>query len=139
MKTIRALNGVVPVVQTPLLADGNFDPVGQARLINFLNKKKVNGFWGLGTGSEDMNLTFAKRKAAAETICKANAGVAPLVLGCGFFCLEDTMNFIEEIQHHEFDAYHYMPYHPLMSREDSVHIQTDCRFFSEASFYVHIS
>ena len=134
MKTM-SLEWSRAVVQTPLLADGNFDPVGQARLINFLNKKKVNGFWGLGTGSEDMNLTFAKRKAAAETICKANAGVAPLVLGCGFFCLEDTMNFIEEIQHHEFDAYHYMPYHPLISRERIAYIYKRIVDFSEAAMY----
>lgn len=139
MKTIRALDGVVPVVQTPLFGDGSFDPVGQVKLINFLNKKKVNGFWGLGTGSEDMNLTFEKRKAAAETICKANAGVTPLVIGCGFFCLEDSLSFIEETQNQEFDAYHYMPYHPLISRERIAYIYKRIADFSQKPVFMYTS
>ena len=61
MKACRELKGVIPVVQTPLNADGSIDHAGQARLIDFLVDAGVGGFWTLGTNSEDMNLTFAKR------------------------------------------------------------------------------
>ncbi len=113
----RAIEGVVPVVQTPLQADGSVDDKGQRRLIEFLIGKEVAGFWCLGTGSEDMDLTFDKRLTAARAVCEANAGRKPLVLGAGFFALEDMLNFIDATSDLEFDAYHVMPYHPLLSLE----------------------
>jgi len=69
----------------------------------------------LGTGSEDMNLSFAKRLEVAQTACGANAGKTPLILGAGFFALEDIYSFIEETKELEFDAYHVMPYNPKLS------------------------
>src|SRR3990170_5155703 len=114
MKACRELKGVIPVVQTPLKADGSIDHAGQARLINFLVDSGVGGFWTLGTNSEDMNLTFAKRLEAAETLTKTNRGRLPLVLGSGFFCIDDIRAFMDATRDLEFDAYHVMPYHPLL-------------------------
>ena len=62
----RELKGLIPVVQTPMNEDGSLDLDGQARLIEFLHDKNVGGYWVLGTGSEDMNLSFEKRVAAAQ-------------------------------------------------------------------------
>jgi dihydrodipicolinate synthase/N-acetylneuraminate lyase len=115
MKETRALNGIVPVVVTPVHADGSIDTEGLSRLINFLVDKDVGGFWCLGTGSEDMDLTFEKRLTVAKTICAANAGRKPLVLGSGFFALEDMTNFLDATKGLQFDAYHVMPYQPVMS------------------------
>jgi 4-hydroxy-tetrahydrodipicolinate synthase len=69
----------------------------------------------LGTGSEDMNLSFRKRLEVARAACEVNAGKTPLILGAGFFALEDIFNFIEETRELEFDAYHIMPYNPKLS------------------------
>jgi 4-hydroxy-tetrahydrodipicolinate synthase len=113
----RALKGIVPVVVTPVLADGAIDVEGLKRLINYLVAKDVGGFWTLGTGSEDMDLTFEKRLTVARTICAANAGRKPLVLGSGFFALEDMKNFMDATRELQFDAYHVMPYQPVMSLE----------------------
>ena len=33
------------------------------------------------------------------------------------FLLEDTLNFIDETNKLDFDAYHIMPYHPKLSME----------------------
>ena len=111
----RPVRGIVPVVSTPLTKEEDIDVPGLRRLIEFLIDKKIGGLWVLGTGSEDMNLTFSKRLEVARTICEANAGKIPLMLGAGFFAMEDILNFIRETEGLEFDAYHVMPYHPLLS------------------------
>ena len=111
----RPVRGIIPVVDTPLTADEDIDVAGLKRLIEFLNTKKIGGLWVLGTGSEDMNLSFEKRLTVARTACEANAGKTPLILGAGFFALEDIFNLIEETKDLEFDAYHVMPYNPKLS------------------------
>jgi dihydrodipicolinate synthase/N-acetylneuraminate lyase len=111
----RPVRGIVPVVDTPLNAEEDIDVPGMKRLIEFLNTKKIGGLWVLGTGSEDMNLSFTKRLKAARAACEANAGKTPLILGAAFFALEDIFNFIEETKGLEFDAYHVMPYNPKLS------------------------
>lgn len=113
----RPLEGVIPVLQTPLTADGAIDHEAIARHIDFLIGKEVGGFWALGTGSEDMNLTFAKRLAVAESVTNANDGRVPLILGAGFYCMEDSIEFMRQTEGLEFDAYHVMPYHPLLSKD----------------------
>jgi len=113
----RALRGVIPVVVTPMHADGSIDVEGQKRLIQFLVEKDVGGLWALGTGSEDMDLTFDQRLTAARAVCEANAGRKPLVIGAGFFALPDIKDFMDVTRDLEFDAYHVMPYHPLLSME----------------------
>jgi dihydrodipicolinate synthase/N-acetylneuraminate lyase len=111
----RPVRGIVPVVDTPLTADEDIDAPGLKRLIEFLNSKNIGGLWVLGTGSEDMNLSFAKRIKVARAACEANAGKTPLILGAGFFALEDIFDFITETKQLEFDAYHVMPYNPKLS------------------------
>jgi len=64
-----------------------------------------------------MNLSYQKRLQVAQIITEANHGRLPLILGAGFFALEDMLNFIDETKDLEFDAYHVMPYHPLLSLE----------------------
>ncbi|MCI0400595.1 MAG: dihydrodipicolinate synthase family protein [Gammaproteobacteria bacterium] len=115
MQECRLFKGVIPVVITPLDEDDSIDVAGQQRLIDFLIERQVGGLWALGTNSEDMNLSFRKRLQAAEAICKRNAGRLPLAIGAGFFCMDDTFEFIDATKHLEFDAYHVMPYHLLLS------------------------
>jgi 4-hydroxy-tetrahydrodipicolinate synthase len=115
MTKTRSVRGIVPVVSTPLTVEEDIDVPALKRLIEFLNTKTIGGLWVLGTGSEDMNLSFAKRIKVAQAACEANGGKTPLLLGAGFFALEDILTFIEETQDLEFDAYHVMPYNPKLS------------------------
>ena len=117
MQNSRELKGVIPVVQTPVHEDGSIDTDGIGRLIRFLTDAGVGGFWVLGTGSEDMNLTFEKRLTVARAITAANNGKLPLVLGAGFFCMDDIRAFMDATKDLNFDAYHVMPYHPVMGLE----------------------
>ena len=68
----------------------------------FFEEKKNWRFWTLGTGSEDMNLSFQKRVRIAQIISTENAGDLPLVIGASFFCLEETLNYIEETKNLNF-------------------------------------
>ena len=113
----RPVRGIVPVVSTPLTAEEGIDVKALRRLIDFLNTKNIGGLWVLGTGSEDMNLSFTKRIKVAQAACGANGGKTPLLLGAGFFAMEDILNFIEETKDLEFDGYHVMPYNPQLSLE----------------------
>ncbi len=114
MQKCRELKGVIPVVQTPVREDGSIDTDALARLTGYLAGKGVGGYWALGTGSEDMNLSFEKRLTVARAITSANAGRLPLLLGASFFAMDDIFAFMDETAELEFDAYHVMPYHPVM-------------------------
>ena len=113
----RPVRGIVPVVSTPLTVEEDIDVSALKRLIEFLNTKNIGGLWVLGTGSEDMNLSFAKRIQVAQAACEANGGKTPLLLGAGFFAMEDIFDFIKETKDLVFDAYHVMPYNPRLSLE----------------------
>lgn len=112
---MRKLEGVIPVLLTPLTKSGDVDEPALTRLVAYLNTKNIGGFWVLGTGAEDMDLTYRQRLRVVETVVEANAGKSPLIVGAGFFAMRDSMDFMEETSHLEFDAYHVMPYHNLLS------------------------
>ena len=111
----RPLQGVIPVLSTPLTKNEEIDREALKKLVKFLLSKDIGGLWVLGTGSEDMNLSFKKRLEVAQTACEANAGKKPLILGTGFFAMEDILTFIKETSSLEFDSYHVMSYHPVLS------------------------
>ena len=114
---MRELKGVVPVLLTPMTNRGEIDKPSLVRLVNYLNEKNIGGFWVLGTGGEDMNLTYQQRMEVIETVVEANAGKSPLVVGAGFFAMKDSMNFMKDTANMDFDAYHVLPYHNLLSLE----------------------
>ena len=111
---MRQVKGIIPVVLTPLTKEKDIDVGSLVRIIEFLHTKNVGGLWVLGTGSEDMNLTFNKRLHVAQVACDANKGKLPLILGAGFFAVEDTINFMEATKGLNFDAYHMLPYNPKL-------------------------
>jgi dihydrodipicolinate synthase/N-acetylneuraminate lyase len=139
MHACREMKGVIPVVQTPLNEDGSIDQAGQTRLIDFLVDAGVGGFWTLGTNSEDMNLTFAKRLEAARTLTKANRGRLPLVLGSGFYCMDDIFAFMDQTRDLDFDAYHVMPYHPLLGLDGMEKFYRDVANYASKPLWMYTS
>ena len=107
----------MPVLQTPINKSGNVDEKSLNKILSFLLKKKVAGLWVLGTGSEDMNLTYKERLKVANVVCNHINGKIPIVLGAGFFALKDIYSFMDETSHLNFDSFHVMPYHPLLSQK----------------------
>lgn len=117
MTETKKIQGIVPVLVTPVTAEGEVDVPALRRLIDYLCDKDIGGMWVLGTGGEDMNLTYAQRLLVASTVVEANAGRVPLVLGAGFFAHRDIRNFMDDTRDLDVYAYHVMPYHPLLSLE----------------------
>lgn len=113
----REIKGVVPVLLTPFTKARAIDEAGLERLVRYLLSKEIGGFWVLGTGSEDMDLTFEKRLQVARCIARVNKGRVPAVLGVSFFAMEDSLNFMEATRELDYDGYHLMPYHPLYGLE----------------------
>lgn len=136
----RLLTGVIPVVQTPLDSEGAIDTGAISRHIDWLDgHEDIGGYWALGTGSEDMNLTFAKRLEVARAICAANRGRKPLILGAGFFCMEDSLSFMDQTYDLEFDAYHVMPYHPLLSLDRLDHFYREIAEHARKPLWLYTS
>ncbi|HBJ7671529.1 TPA: dihydrodipicolinate synthase family protein [Legionella pneumophila] len=112
---MKKLIGTIPVLITPFDESGDVDTESLKRVIEYLMTYKIGGLWVLGTGSEDMNLTFSKRLKVAQAVCESVSGRVPIVLGAGFFAFEDTIRFFRETMDLCADYYHVMPYHPLIS------------------------
>lgn len=114
---MRLLNGVVPVLLTPMTNKHCVDVPSLEKLCELLLTKPIGGLWVLGTGAEDMSLSYSQRLVVAETVAKVNNGRVPLVVGCSFFSMTESLSFLDDTQHLNIDAYHAMPYHPLLSLE----------------------
>ncbi len=98
-----------------MTADGGIDEQGLRKLMAFLGTQRIGGLWVLGTGAEDMNLTYEKRLQVARIVADSNDANVPLIMGAGFFAYEDCLNFIKDTGDLQVAGYHVMPYHPLFS------------------------
>ena len=77
------LRGVVVPILTPFDADGELDPVGLDRLVNFLIARGVHGLYPAGTTGEGFLLRSDERRLLAETVVTAVAGRVPVVIHTG--------------------------------------------------------
>ncbi|OZG74866.1 hypothetical protein BTA51_00175 [Hahella sp. CCB-MM4] len=115
---MRILEGVIPVLITPLDKDQTVDESSLRNIVNQYVDKKVGGLWVLGTGAEDMCLSMSQRLKVAEVVCNAVDGRVPVILGCSFFSPAESLEFIDRTKHLEFDSYHAMPYHQKVSLDN---------------------
>lgn len=109
------LKGILPVLHTIFDKDGCLDLGGLRKLVDFLVSQDIAGLWVLGTGAEDMNLTFEQRVKVAETVISENDNRKPLVVGASFYCEKDSIEFVNFLNKFDLHGIHYMPYHPLIS------------------------
>lgn len=110
MKTQKQLNGLVPVMVTPMQENGNPDPEGIHSLIEFLIEKGVGGLWVLGSASEDINMTLEQRLQVVRSTAEANKGRIPLIVGSGLTAFGDILNFFDSIQNLDLSGVHVLPY-----------------------------
>ena len=84
MESKNQLNGVIPVLVTPLTSNLEVDEASLVRLMEYLESHSIGGYWVLGTGGEDMSLSYRQRLRVAEITTKYNSGRLPLILGSSF-------------------------------------------------------
>lgn len=114
---MRRFNGIVPVLVTPIDSSGEVDVNGLENLVKYYNSEEVSGLWVLGTGGEDMGLSFDQRIQIADIVTKHAAPEMKLVVGCSFYSVKESYAFMKETENMNFDSYHAMPYHPKVSSE----------------------
>jgi dihydrodipicolinate synthase/N-acetylneuraminate lyase len=85
--------GIYPVVPTTLSDDGQIDHKGFKHLIDYYISSGCHGLLIMGSGGEFPYLTLDERLAVIVSAAEANAGRIPLVSGCGFYSLEETIAF----------------------------------------------
>jgi len=133
------ISGVCPVLVTPINAEGDVDIPALRRVLRFLLEREIGGLWVLGTGSEDMNLTFDERLLVAEVVADEVAGKVPLMMGASFFAFKDTVRFINRILDLNPYCIHVMPYHPLLGLDRIEWLYKECAELSEVPIWMYTS
>lgn len=100
------LKGVSPVLVTPMLADGEPDREGIFRLVNFLIDAGVEGFWAMGSASEDLNMSDEGRLAAVRWIAEAVDGRVTVLVGAGKTRMDDVVRFAEQVANLKIQGLH---------------------------------
>ncbi len=136
---MQRLKGIIPVLVTPFNKDRTVDHESLKKVTEYVVSKKPGGLWVLGTGGEDMNLTFAERVEVAQIVSETVKGRVPVVLGCGFYAGTDSLNYLKETRGLEFDAYHLMPYHTLMGLERYEAMYKDVADFADKPLWLYTS
>ncbi len=90
--------GVFPVVPTPLFDDEQVDHKGLKHLIEYYITSGCHGLVVMGSGGEFPYVTLEERRAIISSAAEANAGRVPLVSGCGFYSLQETLAFLSSCE-----------------------------------------
>ncbi len=75
--------GVIPPISTIFDEHCKFDPKGQAKLIDFLIERGVDGLFFLGSGGEFTQMSAEERKEVAAQVIAQVAGRVPVLIGTG--------------------------------------------------------
>lgn len=133
------LMGLMPVLITPFNEDLSVDHGRLKRLTEHLCRQSIAGLWVLGTGSEDMSMTFKQRLEVAETVSQADTNGKALFMGASFFSHQDSLDLITEMKGLKYDGIHYMPYHPLISHDRIEWIYEDLAEKSQKPVWMYFS
>ena len=68
---MKKLKGVIPVLITPLNRDKSVDTGALMALCEYYEDQKVSGVWVLGTGGEDMCLSFGQRVTVTQAVTES--------------------------------------------------------------------
>lgn len=85
------LEGVFPVVPTPLTGEGGLDESGYRHLISALTEAGVHGVTSLGSNGECVYLTPAERRRTMEVASEARTRGAKLIVGAGCFGTDEAV------------------------------------------------
>lgn len=87
------LEGIFPVVPTPLHDNEQVDHQGLRHLTDYYIASGCHGLVILGSGGEFPYFTLEEKRSIIATAAEACAKRVPLVAGCGFYSLQETLAF----------------------------------------------
>lgn len=131
------IRGVVPVVLTPLEANGDIDTEGCGRLVEFLIDNGVAGLYVLGSAGENTLLDVEQRITVARAMARANAGRVPLIVGCSNTAPRNVFRFMEAVGTEPITAFHYIPYDLKVGDERLVAMITEYADRSPLPLYLY--
>ena len=119
------LNGIVPVLLTPMLEDHTIDEQGLERLMRHLDAHGISALWALGSASEEINIGFHKKIQVAKTIDTINSYLEKtIIIGSGAVSLDDHYRFLDETATCKFDGFHVLPYDTKMGKSRVINLFT---------------
>lgn len=112
---MKTLEGIIPVLITPLNKKLDLDIQSLKKIINYISFYNPCAFWANGTGSEDMSLSLNKRITLTKKICDFNKKNIPIISGCSFHSFDETFEFLNKTKNFDISGYHYLPYNNMIS------------------------
>ena len=103
------LNGVIPVLVSPMHEDGSPDRDGYARLLDYLFENPLAGLWVLGSGSENFTMSYAHRLEATKIVAEHMRGRTQLLVGCSDPVVSEVYRFFDDTAHLPIQGYHLLP------------------------------
>lgn len=94
---MKKLEGIVPVMVSPLLSDGSADRESISRLVDHVVNNGCGGLWLLGSTGEDVNLAWDTRKQIIHYTASSNRGRVPLITGTGCASVSECLSFVDSI------------------------------------------
>ncbi len=131
--------GIFPVVPTPLHENEQVDLKGLQHLIDYYIACGCHGLLVLGSGGEFPYFTIEEKRAVIAQASKTCARRIPLLVGCGFYGLQETLTFIRSCQGLPLDGLLVaLPtYYPLKFDDVYSYYQEVCRNAPCPIFYYH--
>ena len=94
---LNRIKGVVPIVLTPLLENGDIDSESCKQLIDFLIDNGAAGLFILGSASENFLLDIDQRINVALMMAEANRGRVPMIAGCSNIAPRNVFKFFNSL------------------------------------------
>ena len=91
------LEGIVPVLISPLDEHGNPDGNGINTLVAHIIDNGAGGIWLLGSTGEDINLLPRHRQTIIRLVAEANKGRIPIITGTGCGTVSEALEFMDEM------------------------------------------
>ena len=100
------INGICPVLVTPMGKDFRPDKRSTQRLVSFLIESGVAGLWMLGSASEDVNISRSDRINLIKWVSQEVKGRIPIISGAGLVNVTEILEFIQEVRDYELAGVH---------------------------------
>jgi dihydrodipicolinate synthase/N-acetylneuraminate lyase len=139
MSVSQKWSGVFPVVPTPLNENQDLDIAGLKHLVDFYIGAGCHGLLILGSGGEYPYLSLEERIKVIELVSDACKARIPIISGCGFLGLKETITFIKQASAMNIDGFLCaLPTYYPPAFDDTYHVYKEiCNASTKPIFYYH--
>lgn len=116
------LNGLIPVLLTPMKENSTLDEAGLERLIEYVIAGGAGGIWALGSAAEEINIGFEQKVEIALAIDRIVAGRIPVIMGTGAVSIYDHKAFLDKTSVASFAGVHLLPFDLKMGKSRTINL-----------------